>query len=54
MNHLEFRAFLSLLMCSDPWPEGVDGENLLKDWADREARHRGFIDWVEAYHQMEE
>jgi len=55
MKDNEFRAFLDLLMCSDPWPvtgdEGV-GQSVLTMLADKEAKNRGFENWVVAYHSM--
>jgi hypothetical protein len=48
MSDHEYRAFLDLLMCSDPYPS--DGEGIVKGFADIEANIRGFGDWVEAYH----
>jgi hypothetical protein len=52
MNNQEFRAFLDLLMCSDPWPVGDDGESqrIMKNWANDQARLRGYKDWVDAWH----
>ena len=52
MTNLEFRFFLNLLMCADPWPVPNDpeGEDSLKDMADRFARERGYANWIEAYH----
>ena len=52
MTPREFREFLTLLMVSDPWPTGVNGE-LLWRWADHEAKRYGFSNWIEAYHKME-
>lgn len=49
MSHQAFRAFLDLLMVSDPWPNGVE-QKPLTDWADKEARSWGYRDWIEAYH----
>ena len=48
MNDAEYRAFLDLLMCSDPYP--CQGEEILKNLADHEARKRDFEDWIAAYH----
>ena len=57
---MEFRCFLDLLMCSDPWPMSYDDlyenrntQEILIDYADQEARTRGYADWIAAYHQME-
>ena len=53
MSATEYRAFLDLLMCSDPYPvddNGV-GEQLLLSFADDQSHKYGFTCWVEAYHQ---
>lgn len=57
MSDEEFRAFLDLLMASDPWPmgEGTEAEQayvVLVDLADRESRNRGYGNWIEAFHQV--
>ncbi len=57
MNDDEFRIFLSLFKKSDPWPfpafHGMDGfvdsYKTMTDFADREAKKRGFSDWHEAH-----
>jgi len=55
MNNTEFRAFLDLLMCSDPWPVKPDNNTqyTLIKFADKESQNRGFTDWIEAYHKMD-
>lgn len=55
MTDLEFRYFLDLLMCADPWP--VEGDNAaseatLKNFADEQARQRGYAGWIDAYHRL--
>lgn len=56
MTDAEFRAFMDLLMCSDPWPvpdQGYgDGAKQLAELADREAHKRGYPAWIVAYHEM--
>jgi hypothetical protein len=54
MNDETLRAFLTLLMCSDPWPVEGEPENqkLIESWADLEAEKHGFKDWIEAYHKL--
>lgn len=56
MTDREFRAFLDLLMCSDPWPiTGEDGEHaneILLELADSEAQLRHFDNWVVAFHEF--
>jgi len=53
----EYRAFLSLLMCSDPWPVGTesgdDGHEILIEFADKQAKCRGYEDWVVAFHEFQ-
>ena len=45
MTNLEYRMFLDLLMCSDPWPVetegGNDGHVILLRLADKLAQERG-------------
>ena len=55
MNDKQYRAFLNLLMCSDPWPTPDAAEDeTLKDFADAEAVKRGYSDWIVAFHEMPE
>ncbi|MFO1417250.1 MAG: hypothetical protein U1E83_01135 [Methylotetracoccus sp.] len=56
MDNIEFRAFLDLLMCSDPWPICGEngqgrGEDTIKNMANRIAVERGYENWVDAYHR---
>lgn len=53
MDKEEYAAFLDLLMCSDPWPCGMENEKTLKDLADRKAKEMGYTDWIDAYHQIQ-
>ena len=51
MTDEQYRAFLDLMMVSDPWP--LDDENThqtLLELADVEARARDYPNWIEAYH----
>jgi len=50
MTNEEFNALMELLMCCDPWLVGTKNEKIVKEWADKEARARGYRDWIEAYH----
>ena len=52
MKRHEFRALLDLLMVSDPWPLDKAGEVILKAFADKEAKKRGFDNWIEAYMKL--
>jgi len=52
MEDYEYRAFLDLMMCSDPWPVPDNvGQQLLEAFADDQAKKRGFDNWIEAYHR---
>lgn len=58
MNDIEYRVFLDLMMCSDPWPvdDGVgmlNTNSLMNDVANRLAVDRGYASWIEAYHEHE-
>ena len=52
MKDIEYRAFLDLLMCSDPWPVNnfPHSQEILKNFAHEEAVKRGFANWIDAYH----
>lgn len=60
MDDNEFKAFMDLLMCSDTWPidpdtdtrADRDSQKLLEAYANKEAKKRGFSDWIEATHKM--
>lgn len=57
MNRKQYRALLDLVMCCDPWPVSTDGgenEMAVKDMLNQEAQARGFPDWVDAYHNLQE
>lgn len=51
MTDEQFKIFLELLMCSDPWPMD-HGHDVMADFADDESRKRGFEDWIDAYHKF--
>lgn len=57
MNKNQFRAFLDLMMCSDPWPiDGEEGEKahkLLIDLANEESQKYRMDNWIVAYHEIE-
>ena len=58
MEDKEFKAFLALMMCSDPWPispdkDGDDGQGTLLDFIEKESNLRGYDGWIEAYHRFE-
>ena len=54
MDDRQFRAFLNLLMCCDPYPVqdmgGGTGESDLIRLANVEAKKRDFDTWEEAFH----
>ena len=55
MEDREFRAFLDLMMCSDPWPITAtetedDRQGTLLDFIEKESNLRGFDGWIDAYH----
>jgi len=55
MNDMEYRAFLDLMMCSDPWPVNANSQQFdtrqqMIDVANRLAKDRGYTDWLDAYH----
>lgn len=56
MTDTQYRAFLDLLMCSDPWPiEGEGGEHMEKilvSFANEEAKRHGFDNWIIAFHEL--
>ena len=53
MKNNEFRAFLNLMMCSDPWPtSSPDDHESLLEIANQLSIERGFIDWIDAYHRF--
>lgn len=56
MNSFEYRIFLDLLMCSDPWPihDGLGGEygqDVMTSLANRVGVDYGYSDWIDAYHK---
>ena len=53
MEDLEFRYFMDLMMCSDPWPIEEHGHGVLLDLVEKEANKRGFDGWIEAYHKYD-
>jgi len=52
MEDKEFRAFLDLIMVSDPWPLEGESQSLIEGLATREAESRGYPDWITAYHEF--
>lgn len=53
MTDIELRAFLNLLMCSDPSPLNSVEEWTMKQFADAESRRHGYKDWITAYLELE-
>ena len=52
MSREELKAFLELLMCSDPNPVGEENDAVLKTMADRLSAEHGFENWIVAYHEL--
>ena len=54
MTPKQLKAYLALLMCSDPWPVTDDPENQSEcvGFANDMARACGFTDWIDAYHKL--
>jgi hypothetical protein len=53
MTKEQLRAFLILLMCSDPWPVNDEGNfDILANFANGESQRHGYNDWIEAYHAL--
>ena len=50
MNSIEYRVFLDLLMCSDPWPL-ENGQETMQLLAARIGADYGYTDWIDAYHK---
>ena len=50
MTDKEFRCFLDLMMCSDPWPTDITDQGVMIDYANKQSRLRGFPSWIEAFH----
>lgn len=48
MSIIELRALVNLLMVSDPWPLSAAERKVMVTLADRESRHWGFTDWIDA------
>ena len=56
MTDKQYRAFMDLMMCCDPWPvgseSGDDGHETLLALADEQAQARGYDSWYVAYHEF--
>ncbi len=50
MNDKQYRAFLNLMMCSDPWPASDEDHFELEHYAERKAADKGYKNWIEAHH----
>lgn len=50
---MQFRAFLDLMMVSDPWPLDDQANRILMGFADDESRKRNFPEWITAYHEFD-
>lgn len=47
-----YRAFLDLLMVSDPFPLPESDHSVLQTQADYWAEQFGYSNWIEAYHEF--
>lgn len=52
LSYWEFRVWLELMMVSDPWPLEDHLRSFATNVLDREAKERGYADWIEAYHAL--
>ena len=52
MTKVELRAFLDLMMVSDPWPLEEPAHEIMIVLADRESEKHGFENWIVAYHEL--
>lgn len=55
MNDKAYRAFLNLMMCSDPWPVYSDNNQnqlIMEQFANEQAKARGYRDWIHAFHEF--
>ena len=53
MTEEEFRAFLDLLMCCDPWPvTEPENQELVESFAERHSYELGFDGWIVAFHEF--
>ncbi len=58
MTDQQLRAFLTLLMCCDPWPVdsrstgGDENQDHMICLADVESAKRGYGGWIEAYYDF--
>lgn len=48
----EYATLLEWYMVSDPWPLSPLDDTRMKEMLNREARARGYEDWVVAYHEL--
>ena len=47
-----FKILLEWFMVSDPWILSTEDHEHVKDFLDWNARIRGHIDWIDAYHKL--
>ena len=52
MRDTQFRDFMDLLMCSDPWPVLDGTQDSLIELADEESKKRGYENWIVAFHEF--
>lgn len=49
-SKVPLKELLTWRMCSDPWPGG--DMPAIDEWLNSESRATGFLDWIDAYHQL--
>jgi len=53
MSFKIFKQICILMMCDDPSNLNEEGDDMLNEWANKEAKKFGFDNWVDAYHHEE-
>jgi len=52
MNKIFFRDLLDWYMEADPWTLDYEAEDRIAKELNKEAKRRGYKDWVGAFHEM--
>ncbi len=52
MNKQFYRDLLDWFMVSDPWTLDFKAEHRIGKELDKEAKRRGYEDWIVAFHEM--
>lgn len=48
-----FKIMLDWFMVSDLWQLDEESHEYISKWLDVESRNRGYLDWIDAYHEFE-